>query len=307
MSWVIDAAEWNALMRELMRKLNVQVSEIDGGEWQHPWHTRASWSPDKEQWQATVRPGFVNGLDVTSLVEASEVPLTDTPAIPLTSWRIIGDSADPVSITASETDDRPQISYEPVPDFFVSRGVRSSGEIRTDLDSEVPQRRLRACDIVLHHDRPGLATVPVGNDISVGIRTSSSARDHGYLSITRLHQTEATPDPLQQLKGDWSDSTSDSIQVCTVYLLSPTDTAADEAPDEKWQPFVKHELFWNLLYDHNDQGPQPNANPLVLNTGLVAGLLDGIGNQILGQINDQTRAALDFLANQRIEGRFWSI
>ena len=308
MSDVIPAAQWNDMVRELWRKLNLQVSEVGGEGWQHPWATKATWDIATSRWQATVRPGFVNGLDVT----VSDVPLTEAPVIPLTNWRKIGSGADPISAATSDTGDV-TLSFEPVPDFFAARGVVAPQSVTGNADTGLltadagGSRKLCATDIILHHDRPGLTTVAVGDGLSVGIHSSSQTRDHGYLSAAARFQADAAPDPLQQLAGDWTDSTSDSILVATVYLLSPQDSGGAETPDDTWQPFVKNELFWNLCYTHNTQGLQPNANPLTLQTGLAAGAGDAVIKQMLDQLNTQVQQALDFLANQRIEGRFWTV
>lgn len=316
MSHPISARAWNALVRELVRLLSLTISTIRGRAWAHPWTVTPSYNVETQQWQCTVRPGFVNGQDVTVSVnqpstlnsQPAEIPLTDAPQIPLSATRIIGLDADPVSITASEDSDQPAISYEPVLDFFAAKGVPSVNQPSTNND-ELPPRRLRACDLILNHDRPALATVAVGDGLSVGVQVSPNARPHAYLTVSPRFADPASlvPDPIRQLAGDWSDTARDALLLATVYFLSPEDTAADESPNENWTAYVKHEVFWNLCYAHQTQGLQPNANPLTLQTGLAAGAGDALIKSALDGLNAQVSAALDFLANSRLTGRFWTV
>lgn len=321
----ISAREWNAWIAAIQRNQLVQVLGAEPGGWQHPWFTTVQWSGLNQRFEASVKPGFVNGEDVTASVENDkreivDVALTDAPSIPLTLFRRIGSDADPVSSVVSEGGDV-VLSFEPVPDFFLARGVRSARKIEGNTDlgllqqltgaeatADLPQRRLRACDLVLYHDRPGLATATLdATTLTVGVKSPTGAHENAYIRTTRRYEGDAPPDPIQQLLGNWTDTTRDSLPVATVYLLSPEDTAEDETPDQTWTPFVQHALFWNLLYRHNNMGVQPNANPFTLVTGLAGGVADPFIAARLAEINDATRQALDFLANQRIEGRFWSI
>jgi len=284
---------------------------------------------ETKAWQARVVPGFVNGQDVTVRGEVikngqrqwKDIPLTDDPALPLGAFRAIGNDAEPDNILTSDTGDT-TLTFEPVPEFFTALGVgsRSSMEVNADTGfvtnsgETSSKRKLRGCDLVVHHDRPATTsgwTTGTGFDgtfasFAVGTKQRANARPHAYLRTTKRFEVTAPPDPLQQLKGLWEDADRDSLHIATVYLLSPEDSTSDMV-DETWTPYVKHHVFWNLLYVHNRQGTPLNANPLIMNTGLAAGLLDQIGNQMLAQVNDATQAAYQFLNNHRIEGRFWSV
>lgn len=323
------ARGWNELLAARRRERILGVQTFTRGGWSHPWRIRSTWNTKDSHWQASVHPGFVNGLDVTASItgpegKAADVPLTDQPLIPLTTWRRLGMGADPTGYLTSDSG-AITFTFEPVPDFFLALGVRSATPITADLDgllaaaqqqeAPLPARRLVAMDLVLYHDRPGLAVAPITGigldatvlNIGVTTRQHPGSRSAAYLRATRQYAADPLPDALQQLRGLWQDTDRDSLLIGTVYLLSPEDTAEDAPPDETWSPYARHECFWNLLYAHNRQGRQLNADPLVLNTGLAAGLLDTIGNQILSTINDQVSAAAAFLSNQKIEGRFWSV
>lgn len=294
------------------RRANRVLNHLEslGREWRHPWTTIVRWSAEARGFMARIRPGFVNGMDV--LAEGwqpdrstKEMPLTDGPQMLVQGWRSVGADAESVSLTLTEEGEM-QFGYEPVPEFFVAMGVAGS-PTSAPLDVAATSRRLKAADLVLYKDRPGLATSP-GTDGNIGVVAimAPGSKQEAYVRIVRRHEQDAAmPDPLQQLLGNWADTKRDALHLATLWLLSPED-AADQI-DETWQPFVEHKVFWNLSHDHNRQGLQPNVNPLVLQTGLAGGVGDLTIQDILASNNEQTQNALNFLANERIEGKFWSV
>lgn len=323
---MIPASQWNELLARRRKNRIVSINERRGPKWRHHWFTTAAWNADKERWEATVKPGFVwNGrtCDVTAAVTGEDglvvdVPLTDSPAIALTSFRHIG--TDATSIDGSG---------EAVPGYFAARGVADPMTFTTDgedgltqvvsgLESpDKPQRLLRACDLVLYHDRPATTvdwtiTPPeIGQQaqFNVGVKTAPSARNGAYLRVLKEFVTPSSVDVMTKLQGAYDADTRDALKVCTVYLLSPPDTAFDSPPDETWEPHVKHEQFWNLIYAHTAPAINAPAQQLAIN---LAGLGNAAGaqftvNQILSQSNDAFNNALQFLTAREIVGRFWSI
>ena len=162
--------------------------------WSHPWKITPYWENGNEdegtkgQWLFRIRPGFVNGLEVTAptrvkhagertiarLKEAKEdikspnrkvdAFLTEWPSVEVGPTRIIGTGAEPQGISGSALTDV-QLDYETVPKFFQELGVTSanaqiSGNINSGItfkdETEDPKtaRRLRACDVSLWKDRP---------------------------------------------------------------------------------------------------------------------------------------------------------
>lgn len=315
----ISAAEWNAMLRDIQRTRVLHTMALPASvPMAHSWHTRVSWDAAEKQWQAIVRPGFVNGIDPTARVpgddgELVDRSLTDAPFIPLAAgWRRIGADAAPEASTVAP-DGSVTLSFEPVPDFFLARGVQAK-QITT-ISADDPQvlaaltpgettRRLRAQDIVLHRERPGLASDQEGRPVLV---VPPGARRDPYVRVTRRFEVAmAADDPLAWLAGDWEQGTRDSELVCTVFMLSPENVAEDAAVDETWTPFVQHELFWNLSYAHN-LPVFSGGNAFTLQTGLAGGVGDEVIRQILDSNNKASQQALDFLATHQVEGRFWSI
>ena len=163
--------------------------------WSHPWKITPSWQEgvegeSKGQWLFKIKPGFVNGVEVTiparvknasartiaRLTEAKEdikdpermidAFLTEWPSVEIGPTRVIGTGADPSGIAGSALSDAGiKLIYEPVPKFFANLGVTSANtQITGNLTSGITfidgiedtktARRLRACDVSLWKDRP---------------------------------------------------------------------------------------------------------------------------------------------------------
>jgi len=171
--------------------------------WRHPWWTTPAWSPEAQQWVATVEPGFVNGnapvlratvaeqqaagnpWEINPLTgkqffsdpifgnqpgaistKTVDLPLYLSPAIPLT-WRPIGFDGDPNA---------------GVPQYFLNLGAAKAPPQQDQLaalisGNEAPPaappppnlRLLRACDLWIHQPRLGLtSTVTILGDLALG-------------------------------------------------------------------------------------------------------------------------------------------
>jgi hypothetical protein len=323
---MITATAWNRfLVRRRRERLNSLVIQ-QRGVWRHPWFTFAEWNAQRERWEAQIKPGFVdNGrlLDVTVSVESedgagrSDVPLTAFPRIPLTSYRAVGTGT--VSIDGSG---------ERVPEYFLSRGVgepvslsTASGEgiqqevtgLFEDLDQ---QRILRACDIVLYHDRLSTATqwqITPGEtgaqaQFSVLYQSRPNARPGAYLQTTARHEPIGPVADLTRLLGGWQDLPYDTVRLCTVWLLSPPGAALDAQPDATWEPHVEHNLFWDVRYLVTRPAlgvVKQNLEVNLAGLGGIAGAQITV-NQILSQTNDAIANTLEFLTKRQIIGRFVS-
>lgn len=319
----ITALEWNAFLREVKASRVLDVLSLDHGrQWRHPWYTTADWDPRRKRWLARIKPGFVNGLDVTASIDDKDVPLTDSPGLPLMAWRAIGSDAEPVSSSVSDGGAL-SVSFEAVPEFFKVRGVGEPPTIASDgtdglvinenTNPTTEQRRLRACDLVLYHDRPALASqviTGIGFDasqinVALSYRSTSSTRRAAYVRAMSRYKAAVTASPLEQLVGLYQQPTFDAIHLATVYALSPN--SRSEEIDESWSIYTAHKEFWNLRYAHSLQGQPLDTTPLRLSTGLAAGLLDSIGNAMLAPVNDANAAALALLNNRAVAGEFWSV
>jgi len=112
---------------------------------------------------------------------------------------------------------------------------------------------------------------------------------------------------MARLMGDWENDPFDTIPVATVYLLSPENAIQNEEPGPDWSPYVKHHLFWNLIYDVTVQPPAGSSENMTLPTGLALGVADGVINQMLAMINDQNADLTEFLGKNTVELRFWRV
>lgn len=321
----LSAKAWNGLLDWLsgaLRNRILSVTTIGRSGWQHPWFITPKWNGELKQWQCTIKPGFVNDDDVTVLqtvknADGSEVtkdvPLTDVPSIPLTSFRSVG--TDAVSIDGSG---------EGVPEFFAARGVGNPISLNSDSADGIQQqveglldqsqaRILRGCDLVLYHDRVATATdwqitpaeIGAQAQFTVIYKSSPSARTKAYIRTKSRYQPIAAVDDMTRLQGAWEDETFDSTLLATVWLLSPPGAAFDSEPDGSWQGFAENQLFWNADYETDTPSPGVVKQNLEVN---LAGLGAAAGaqltvNQILSSQNDAFNNALEFLTKKQITGR----
>jgi hypothetical protein len=327
---MITAAAWNRFIARRRRERLRSVTTLSGGTSHHPWHTTLAWNSDLERWEASIKPGFVdNGrmIDVTVHVPVSsppglpvsessaDVPLTSFPRLPITTFRSVG--TDSVSIDGGG---------EKVPEFFLARGVRAPVSLVTDTESGIKQqvegllasqesaRLLRACDLVLQHDRVATATewqiTPAETgaqaQFSVIYKTAPGARSGAYIRTQSRYTSISPVDDLTRLQGEWEDQTFDSQHLATVWLLSPAGAPLESGPDETWEPHVEYKLFWNAIYETTTPAPGVVKQNLEVN---LAGLGNAAGaqitvNQILSSQNDSFNNALTFLNANQISGRF---
>lgn len=326
-----SAAAYNALIAAWLSRRLRSVLAIGGGPWRHPWFTTVGWNDTEKRFEARVNPGFCwNGRAVEVLVETRLETsngqletvskfLTDGPAIPLTQFRSIGGSANIAVAGGSDPG--------AVPPFFAALGVRSAQTLTTDdLDlgiTEVvaglpddlqsqPERLLRACDLVLSHERPrtvvdwSFGSGITGSFAQFKVGSSGGLAAHARLSVLARF-TEADPvEDITRLAGNYEDTGLDQVKVATVYLLSPPGAAFDAEIDAAWTPYVRHDLFWNAEYRVTAPTLAAQAQNLEVD---LAGLANVSGaqfniNEMLAANNDAFAASLEFLTARATTGRF---
>jgi len=311
--------------------------------WKHPWQITPMWDGASQAWEATMQPGWVNGecpVYVTTVnqspsnwknyginplsgepffsawvfnQEAATVPAATTVWLPLyanplidLSWRNIGwDDA-----TASNS----------VPQFFLNLGVVQPNAINDDnitdatastLLTPAPAgtRLLRACDLVLHQPHVALTSQIT---LEPGLLTGQSNVTQ-TLGLTTINPN----DPLKiaagidPLSGDYTAPAYDEILIGTAYLLSPPDAKPYSAPDAAWTPYVRHALFWNLLWAQPQLTVENTTdNALGQLASLVNIMAAGSGgvavNFITASLNDAASAALNILEANSMAGSFWT-
>jgi hypothetical protein len=308
--------------------------------WRHPWWTTAAWSADAG-WCATItKPGYVNGrapIYRTTLQEQDgtgrdfgknpltgepyfssfvfapatapgaagtiiDVPIYLQPAIPLRTWRGVG-APDGSAL-------------ESVPQFFLERGIVPFGED----PSKGSGQRLVACDLILHQPRSGLvATITHENPfagqsiVRQTLSAAAPAREDRLRVYSGTYLDPALSDELSgfdPLSDFYEEPTWDELRISTVYLLSPLDAKRNAAPDETWQPFVAHGLFWNLGWVPAPLPQVPDVtddpNPLAGLAVLGAGLLGPIVNVFSAAANDLAQQALNEIRARSQKGTWWT-
>lgn len=317
---IIPASVWNQMVDFYFRHRLLGVLDLGGGNWRHPWHTTVAWNAEKERFEAAINPGLVNGRDVMARVESADdplvvidQPLTSSPRIALGSFRAVPSGA---------------------PEFFAALGVRSTASLTVDdleasapvdlteaklagsSDADVaasilPERWLKACDVVLHQERPRTVvdwqiTPPeIGQQAQFTVGSTGALAKNAYVRATAEFVAAAPRDDRATLTGETEDSGLDSVKICTVFLLSPPDVGPEAEIDSRWEPHVQHDLFWNASYRFTQPVAVASQN-LTLN---LAGLGNAAGaqftvNQLLAQNNDAFNAALQFLNAREVTGKF---
>jgi hypothetical protein len=314
----VPASAWNRLVDYLFQHRLLSVVSLGGSQWRHPWFTSVRWDDETQAWRAHVRPGFVNGQDVTVSViieeERRDVPLTEDPTFPLSSFRALG--SDTISIDGSG---------ESVPEFFQRLGVRAPRQISTEIGDglvetitglpedaaeALPPRQLRACDLVLRCLRPRTAVewlitpAETGAQAQLTLLTTGSSAHQASLRITSRYQPIQAAADLTRLEGLVTDPGFDEAHVATVYLLSPESAGPESEIDATWTPYVEHHLFWNADYLTTQPTIIPRQN-LELNLAGLGGIAGAqfTVNQLLSLQNDATNNALTFLLGNEVTGR----
>lgn len=342
----IPAGEWNAARADWQRhrprpgpgvrlawtRDGVILSAEPRGQWRHPWWITPSWredpaiEPQRGEWVASIRPGFVNGRDVTIPVAQDDgstihVPLTaePPPEITLGSFR---DPTAPGGFGANTDGDLVTAPGEGYPRYFESLGVKPpwlGGKLGADAPEFDPDRtrQIRACDVVLITPRLGsrqIITVhdPFTTAQSVEIATEylngrvRSAPSRNYLvtlpKFTPLPERSA----LDLLSGTAVETEQDEMRIATVWFVSQPDVADDAPVDASWTPYAQYAAAWNLNHaTRADPGRQPGA-PISFHTGLAFGVADSLINFLLSGPNDLLNQVEAFLGAADYSGHYWS-
>ena len=251
------------------------------------------------------------------------VRLTNSPApyLVLKGWR------NPAGTSGVGTSDSGDIVFgkaEGYPKFFESIGVvpAAPGGKTADVAFD-PQRtrQIRAVDVVLTQPRPGSTLTitelnPVTDHFTHQLSTTflnsfytlqeGRARLDVSSQFVPPAQDDTTDSPFLALPMNAGDPQMDQIQIATVYVVSPPGVEQDAAPDQTWEPFVQHFVFWNLWHATRSVPPATPLPPLQLITGLGLGILDFLANAFLAPINSEMDEANNFLNQSDMSGIFWS-
>lgn len=306
----VSAQQWNKMVAFAFARRIRSLMARDGLEWSHPWKTAVVWNAEREGFDAIIKPGFVNGLDVTARTlvadESGErvfqdVPLTDHPPIALSSHR---------EVSAL------------VPAFFQAMGVVQKTPVSVDQiaagitevieglpEDEAKARRLLATDLVLRCTRPRTVVEWNVSPAETGSQAQfmfgvAQAKQTAKIVAMREWQAVQPSDTLTRLAGGTEDSGIDECLVATVFFVSPAGVGPYYELGADWQAFVRHELFWNA--EHIVTGStSPTPQPITLNLAGVGAAVNAqlIVNQILAAQNDADAAILQFIRATEIAGR----
>lgn len=296
-----------------------QSISMQSSTWQHPWYSKAYWSPDQKQWIAVVRPGFVNGR--APVVRTSVGKMRSTPSFlaPVTAWagaadirqaaelasgeEYTGDPDTPIDVPLYRNPMIPLQWHEAagIPAYFARRGVTANG-----------RRRLVSSDLVLHQPRTALtSSIEIKPGLATGISNVTQTLGLRYVASDRL-KVYSTPEfkppgqtsPMDAISGLYEEDTWDELRIARIYLISPPDATGE--PNANWLPFIRHDLFWNLCWK------QPILQPVHTDPGvpfippLAGGAAQLVINFLTASINDMTNQALNILFSHSMAGTFWT-
>lgn len=322
----ISARWWNETLAEPWRAKRLRsVRRLRGEPPQHPWQTSLRWDVVTGGWVGQTLPGHLRrrvgpqletSVVVTDL-SGETLPLGRDPRFAVTGWRAVGTDAMALGAAA-----------EPVPEFFLARGVRPATEITadawergilgsaaSDLDPVRP-RLLRAADVVLEVFR--LATIYEGaletETAQIGVRyvapPDGTPAARLVVQSGRFDPEAPPPDPVDLLIGRLLDDGRDRRLIATLYLLSPADAvapAAGQAPSADWQPFVRHATFYDLAHAVPFVAP-PTIEPLRLSTGgLAGGVAEPLADALSRVLSAELAAAAAFAGATQAGGFFWTV
>ena len=335
----ISAREWNDHLRHLGTRYPIHAHSEDPDPPKHAWQVRPQFDQQNKRWTAIVRAGSVNGRiatvslpfgragktfqDYIQKVRPDAVFNDTTPvAVPLDfdppldlGWREIGGEASPISV--SESGGQVKKTFETVPAFFVSAGVRPPGS------SALPKpgaRRLFASDIVLRQPRTYLTNEisslpggPLGGSILSVDATSSTptdSREPARLVSQARFVLPATSNTFSDIFFQrFQDEASDDLHLSTVFALSQPLDAGGDFPSYVDQSFTlqtRYYCHYNLAHATRTL-PRVKTTPLTLVTGLAAGLGDTLFNSILATQNDFAQNTVDLFNQRSLRGSFWVV
>jgi hypothetical protein len=337
---------WNSLVDKIKRRRPLQFSYITTGlKWEHPWTIKPRWDKESKQWLFNIRPGFVNGVEVTiparvkhlgerslKRLEAArkdtknpeqvvDAFLTEWPLVEIGDTRVIGTGADPVGISGNFN-----VSYEPLPKFFADLGVtevhtKTSGNLNSgitftdEVEDTKKARRLRACDISLWKDRlsakfevyPGSLLDGSMGSIFITYNHSGEMKKNPYLRINSKFNPPPVPESEMALLEGMTDPEYDLTKIATIYFVSPEGAEPAAELDETWTPYVEYNHFWNLAHAPQNIPDYTPIEPIRLTTGLAGGLADFTIATLLAPINSEFNRTIQILNSRNLKGSFWTI
>lgn len=253
---------------------------------------------------------FSEELVATGAVsEVIDVPLYADPAIAL-SWRALGFDGD---------------GSQAVPQFFKDRGAGDSPLRGLALGGPIDDRAiaayaspprglrlLRACDLWLHQPRNALTSdIQVLPGVSNGLYTfrqtlGQVGADRGDVLSIRVGNFQPIAPQIDPVSYNYAEFPWDEKLLATVYLLSPPDATPGSEPDGTWQPYVQHQVFWNLTYLPAKFREPANAPGMTVVVTLGGGVAQPIVNYLTSEINDGFQRAFNLLQGHSLAGRFWT-
>lgn len=319
----IDDADARRLIDWIRWWRPLRITRRAAGGFRHPWDITASWRADKNRWEITVEPGYVNAAEV-------EVAASTLDALP-------------AATTARDPEANPWLSERPsipiperlfrsidgaaggesIPPFFARMGVRTADTVTQSefglttslggtLEDRAQARLLRAVDILVEQPRARVETViergPGG--IAQLVANLTTPADTAPRLVLRRDAYDPAPLPgtIQALLASGAaDEGRDRLKIGTLYLVSPPGAASTAAIDGSWQAVPVNRTFWNLSHALTREIGVIPPFRMSLGVPLAGGVAQGIIDAQVNAYAAADAAAAAFLSRATIRGRFWTV
>jgi hypothetical protein len=292
----LPARAWNDLIGFLRRNQLIHAQWLQQSEPGHAWATTARWNED--HWECRVAPGFVNGRPAEAWSGSERLgSLVDDPPIPIRAPRRV------VEVPDWFRDRWPIRAVPSTADYvFTDTGAKQELDSAAEQDAQARGgwRTLWSSPVSLRMERPRVV-VDAAPDGRVLLTIAG-----GQSAVARLTVGGAVSEPPDNrgiLLGE-RDPGLDSLQVATIYLLSPGNYPDTAEPDETFAAYVQHHEFWNLNY----RAIAPELPEGELDLGLP---FLGFGSEIIAQLvadlNRQDSITSAAMTAARVQSQWWSV
>lgn len=292
-------------------------------EWRHPWHAESFF--DEGAWKVKILPGFVNGEAALTGTGEKDDPETDDreDLVALTELPAIKIPVDAYTRPkkASEFFKRKGV-IDPPKDPEVALGGAGGVVLTMPFEEEVsPDARMLLQAVVYLTQARATQKMEVsipGNLVQGDLVNYTIVWDTTALSrfgnrprvmIAKDVPKPSTPSLLDILGGSVNDETFDNLMLSTLYFVSPAGVTDAKEPDATWDPYVKHEVFWNLNYAARNK-PPINLPGFALDpfTAAFVGRYTFAPAGAIGALNEILARALAATFNDASNrGRFWTV
>lgn len=198
----------------------------------------------------------------------------------------------------------PNNPLEPILNSFTEEYERKKGGTR----------RLMSADIVLNADHEGASsdvftTIPeTGSQVLITQTVVAPTARYPYRLVSiRKYIPIPEASLLDRLKGLLTEPNFTQLRMSRLWMVSPEEEPDETFPDERWQPYPQHFVFWNLNGSNKSlAAPGDKPEPIRIDVPLAGGVGHGLANALLSPVNDGFQSAINSLESTSPKLHFWN-